>query len=279
MKTRPFGPVGVEVPILGQGTWQLRDHAAAARAVLVGLELGMTHVDTAEIYKGSEETLAPVISRFGREKIFLVSKVWPRNATAHGAPRACDASLRRLGTDHLDVYLMHWPSDATPLEETMTALGGLVDAKKTRAVGVSNFDAGLLDEARSALGKHAVACDQVLYHLGARGAERELIPYCEKHRVALVAYSPFGSGRFPPGGKKGLAVLETIAARHKATPHQVALNFLATVSPSVFVIPKAETEAHVRANAAALDFTLSARDREEIDAAFPVPKSGELETA
>jgi len=269
MIRRPFGYTGIEVPVIGQGTWRLRDKAKAAEALAEGLRLGMTHIDTAELYTGAEQVIAPVIEG-RRDEVFLVSKVLPQNASYEGTLAACGKSLERLRTDHLDVYLLHWWSSRHPLEETMRAMQELVRQGRTRHVGVSNFDVGELEAARKALGSGRIACNQVLYHLGDRGIEHEVLPYCERHGIAVVGYSPFGSGAFPPGGKKGARVLEEVAKRHGKTPHQVALNFLSR-HPNVFLIPKAEDVAHVRQNAGAVGWSLTERDLEEIEAAFPRP--------
>lgn len=268
MRKRPFGHTGVQVPVIGQGTWQLRDKKAAADALRVGLDLGMTHVDTAELYTGSEQAIAPVI-RDRRDEVFLVSKVLPRNATYKGTLEACRRSLERLGTDRLDVYLLHWRTDEHPLEDCMRALGELVDQGLTRFVGVSNFDVPDLEMAKSHLGRHRLAENQVLYHLGARGIEADVVPWCKRNGVAVVGYSPFGStGGFPsprtPGGK----VLEDVARRLGKTPRQVALAFL-TRDPGVFAIPKAEKAEHVRDNAGG-DLDLPTDAVAEIDAAFPM---------
>lgn len=272
MRKRPFGHTRVQVPVIGQGTWQLRDRKAAAEALRVGLDLGMTHVDTAELYTGSEQVLAPVIEG-RRDEVFLVSKVLPRNASYKGTLEACRKSLERLGTDRLDVYLLHWRTDAHPLEDCMRAMGELVDQGLTRFVGVSNFDVPDLEEARSHLGRHRLAENQVLYHLGERGIEGEILPWCKKNGVAVVGYSPFGStGGFPSPRTKGGKALEDVARRLGKTPRQVALAFL-TRDPGVFAIPKAEKGEHVRDNAGG-DFDLPAWAVDEIDAAFPVGSPG-----
>lgn len=268
VQRRPFGPTGVDVAVIGQGTWQLKDKRAAADALRVGLELGMTHIDTAELYRGSEEAIAPVIAG-RRDQVFLVSKVLPRNASYKRTLAACEASLGRLGTDHLDVYLQHWTDGSYPIAETMRAMGELVDRGKTRFVGVSNFDVDELEEAKSALGRHRIACDQVLYHLGARGIESEIVPWCKRNGVAVVGYSPFGStGGFPSPRSKGGQVLAEVAAKHGKTPRQVALAFL-TREAGLFAIPKAEKVEHVRENAGG-SFELSPAAVDAIDAAFPM---------
>jgi len=265
--TRRFGPTGRDVPILGQGTWQLRDKAAALDALRVGLDLGMTHVDTAELYTGSEEVVGQAIAGRKRDEIFLVSKVLPQHASYEGTLRACDASLARLGTSYLDVYLQHWNDGSFPIAETMRAMGTLIDQGKIRFAGVSNFDVDELAEAKSALGKHRLACNQVLYHLGARGIESDVLPWCKKNGVAVVGYSPFGSRGGFPTGKAGRA-LEEVARRLGKTPRQVTLAFLAR-DESVFLIPKAEKSEHVRENAGGA-FALPKDALATLDEAFPM---------
>ncbi len=266
MLKRPFGWTGVEVPVIGQGSWQLRDKRAAADAIREGISLGMTHIDTAELYRGSEEVLSPIVHEF-RERLFLVSKVMPNHASFDGTLKACDASLARLGTDHLDMYLQHWNDGTHPIEETMRALAELVDMGRTRFVGVSNFDVEELEVAKSALGKHRIASNQVLYHLGERGIESEVLPWCKENGVALVGYSSYGSGNFPSPESPGGRVLAEVATRVGKTPRQVALAFL-TRDPHVFVIPKAESIPHVRENAGGA-FVLPDDEIARIDAAFP----------
>lgn len=276
MESRPFGSSGRNVSVIGQGTWQLRRPASAARSLRLGIDLGMTHLDTAELYRGAEDVIRDAIRDVPREDLFLVSKVLPQNASFKGTLAACDASLRRLETDHLDGYLLHWRTDDIPLEETLRAMGELADSGKIRHVGVSNFDVADLQEAQAVLGGRRIVCDQVLYHLGARGAENELIPYCEAKGVAVVAYSPFGQANgFPRAGTKGRGVLEEVGLKHAKTPRQAALAFL-TRRPGVFAIPKAEREEHVRENAGAC-FPLAREDVAAIEAAFPLPAPGPLE--
>lgn len=269
MLTRPFGWTGVEVPVIGQGTWQLRDKRRAAEALRVGLDLGMTHVDTAELYTGSEQVVREALAGRGRGEVFLVSKVLPRHASHKGTLEACARSLERLGTDHLDAYLLHWNSGERPIAETMRALAELADAGKTRFVGVSNFDVDELEEAKAALGKHRLACNQVLYHLEERGIESDILPWCKRNGVAVVGYSPFGSTHgFPSPRSEGGKVLAAVAERLGKTPRQVALAFL-TRDPSVFAIPKAEDPQHVRDNAGGA-FELPRDAVEELDRAFPM---------
>lgn len=274
MRAKPFGWSGRPVPVIGQGTWKMGDapgeRADEAAALALGLELGMTHLDTAEMYGrgGAERVIGEVLRGRRRDEIFLVSKVLPDNASRAGTKRACEQSLRRLGTDHLDLYLLHWPG-AVPIVETMAAMEELVAEGKIRHLGVSNFDVDELREAMAALSRERLACNQVLYNLGQRGIERDLLPFCADAGIAVVGYTPFGS--WPRRGSDGLATLESVAARHGASPQQVALAFL-TRQPHVFAIPKAGSPAHVRANAAAGDLTLGADDIAAIDAAFPPPR-------
>jgi diketogulonate reductase-like aldo/keto reductase len=234
----------------------------------VGLDLGMTHVDTAELYTGSEQVVGEAI-RGRRDEVFLVSKVLPRHASFEGTIRACGQSLQRLGTDHLDVYLLHWNEDEHPVSETMRAMGELIDQGKIRHAGVSNFDVDELEEAKGALGAHRLACNQVLYHLEQRGIESDVLPWCRRNKVALVGYSPFGSTNgFPSPRSKGGRVLEEVAKRMGKTPRQVALAFLSR-DPDVFLIPKAEKAEHVRDNAGGA-FTLPKDAVEALDHAFPM---------
>jgi len=274
MRTRPFGDTGVDVSVIGQGTWQMdgRDDAGAIAALRRGLDLGMTHIDTAEMYGEAEPLVARAIEG-RRDEVYLVSKVLPSNASRAGTIRACERSLKRLKTDRLDCYLLHWRG-GNPLAETFAAFEELQRAGKIRSWGVSNFDVDDLDEALSISGKGKIACNQVLYHLQERAIEHAVIPWCEEHKVAVVAYSPFGNGHFVGASSPGGRVLKEIADAHGATARQVALAFL-TRKPSIFAIPKASNPDHAADNAAAGDLLLSASEIERIDKAFPAgrPKS------
>ncbi|HWP34338.1 MAG TPA: aldo/keto reductase [Thermodesulfobacteriota bacterium] len=275
MVRRPFGWTGVEVSVIGQGTWRMEGWRGTERraieALRLGLDLGLTHIDTAEMYGDGrvEELVAEAIAG-RRHEVFLVSKVLPSNASYRGTLAACDRSLSRLRTDWLDLYLLHWPSDRYPIAETMAAMEALVAAGKVRFIGVSNFDVQELAAAQRALSRERLACDQVLYHLEARGIERRLLPYCAEHGIAVVAYSPFAQGRFPsPRSPRGRLLAE-IGARYGRTPRQVALAFL-TRHPHVFAIPKAGHPDHVRENAGGAGWTLAPEDVAAIDRAFPAP--------
>jgi diketogulonate reductase-like aldo/keto reductase len=271
MEKRPWGWTRTEVPVLGQGTWKMEhdDPASALAALQAGLEVGMTHIDTAELYgSGSVEQLVGRAIAGRRRDIFLVSKVHPSNASREGTIRACERSLSRLGTDHLDCYLLHWPGNH-PLEDTIEAFELLVEAGKIRSWGVSNFDVPDLEEALRIAGPKRIACNQVLYHLRARDIEARVIPWCIRHKVAVVGYSPFGSGEFPSPQSKGGRVLGEIARAHGVTSHQVALAFLIR-DPQVFAIPKSARAERVRENAATASLKLTAAELAAIDGAFPV---------
>ena len=269
MKQKKFGNDGPDVSVIGQGTWYLDrgDRKAAIAALRRGIETGMTHIDTAEMYGDAELVIADAIAGLAREKLFLVSKVLPSNASRRGTITACERSLKRLKTDHLDCYLLHWRG-SYPFEETVAAFDELVAAGKIRSWGVSNFDSDDLDELLDVAGEGKIACNQVLYHLQERAIEHAVIPWCEQHGVAVVAYSPFGHNDFPSARSKGGEVLQAIAEAHSATPRQVALALL-TRAPSVLAIPKASSAEHAADNAAAGDLTLSAAELAALDKAFP----------
>ena len=224
----------------------------------------MTHIDTAEMYEGAEAIVAEAIAG-RRAQVFLVSKVLPSNASRSGTIAACERSLSRLRTDHLDCYLLHWPGRYR-LEDTIGAFESLVQQGKIRSWGLSNFDVDGLEAAERIGG--GIACNQVLYHLQERAIEHAVLPWCDARGVSVVAYSPFGSGDFPAPDSTGGRVLRRVADAHGATPRQVALRFLLR-SPGVFVIPKASGLAHVEENAGAYGLTLTATELFELDAAFP----------
>jgi len=276
-----FGASGCDVAVVGQGTWDVPERGAgrkeAIRALRHGIELGMTHVDTAEMYGNGavEELVGEAIAGIDRDRLFVTTKVLPSNATYDGTIRACERSLRRLGVEYVDLYLLHWPS-SHPIEQTMSALQALVSAGKTRFAGVSNFDVEALAQAQRCLGRVPMVCDQVLYHLNERTAEARLIPYCAQQDIAVVGYTPFGRRRFPreqasPGG-----IIGRTALKYGKTPRQVILNFL-TRAPNVFTIPKASKPEHVEENAGACGWALEAEDAAAIDGAFPV-QDGPLAT-
>ena len=268
MKHEKFGPTGREVSAIGQGTWYIDqgNRKTAVAALRRGIDLGMTHIDTAEMYGDAELVVAEAIAG-RRDEIFLVSKVLPSNASRRGTITACERSLSRLKTDRLDCYLLHWRGSYS-LADTVAAFEQLMAEGKIRSWGVSNFDADDLDEMLEVSGQGKIACNQVLYHLHQRAIEHAVIPWCVKHGVAVVAYSPFGHDDFPSPRSKGGEVLETIAKRHGASPRQVALSFL-TREPRVFAIPKAASAEHAADNAAAGQLTLSTEEIASLDRAFP----------
>jgi diketogulonate reductase-like aldo/keto reductase len=269
MEQRRFGTTEREVAVVGQGTWYLDqgDRASAIAALRRGLDLGMTHIDTAEMYGDAEGVVGEAIQG-RREEVFLVSKVLPGNASRTGTLAACERSLARLKTDRLDCYLLHWRGPH-PLEETFAAFEHLERQGKIRSWGVSNFDVPDLEEALAIAGEGRIACNQVLYHLQQRAIEHAVLPWCEKHAVAVVAYSPFGHGDFPGPDTPGGQVLERIAAARALTARQVALRFLLR-HPSVFAIPKASSPEHAQENAKAGDVRLSDAEWTLIDDAFPL---------
>ena len=267
MERRWFGPTKREVAVIGQGTWYLQsgDRVSAIAAVRRGLDLGMTHIDTAEYYGEAENVVGEAISG-RRNEVFLISKVIPGNASRTGTIAACENTLARLRADRLDCYLLHWRGQY-PLQDTIAAFERLEREGKILSWGVSNFDVSDLEEVWEVAGR--LVCNQVLYHLQERAIEHAVIPWCEQHGVAVVAYSPFGHGDFPGSRTKGGRVLEDIAAGHRATTRQVALRFLVRQS-SLFTIPKASSPDHAAENAGAGDLRLTETELARIDRAFPL---------
>jgi len=265
---KPFGHFARELPVIGQGTWYIDDaHRPTAIAALRrGLDLGMTHIDTAEMYGDAEAVVGETI-KGRRDEVFLVSKVVPSNASRAGVLAACERSLTRMRTDRLDCYLLHWRG-SHPLEETFAAFERLREQGKILSWGVSNFDVRDLEAAWNAGGEGRVACNQVLYNLEERAIEHAVLPWCERHGIATVAYSPFGHGSFPDARSPAGQVLAAIAADHGATPRQVALRFLVR-HPSLFTIPKASSPDHAAENAGAVRLKLTETELNRIDAAFP----------
>ncbi|MGQ9366146.1 aldo/keto reductase [Azospirillum sp. ST 5-10] len=262
-------PGGDEVPVLGQGTWFMgedaRSRAGEVAALRLGLDLGMTLIDTAEMYGdgGAEEVVGEAIAG-RRDAVFLVSKVLPQNATRRGTIAACERSLRRLGTDRIDLYLLHWRG-RPPFAETIEAFETLMRDGKIRRWGVSNLDPDDMAELVGLPGGTAVQTDQVLYNLTRRGIEHDLLPWCRRRGVPVMAYSPIEQGRL-----LGEPALRRVAQRHGVTPAQVALAWTLR-DGGVIAVPKAATPAHVRDNRAALDLRLDGQDLAELDRAFPPP--------
>jgi diketogulonate reductase-like aldo/keto reductase len=273
MQPRKLAWTGVSIPVVGQGTY-LMEHdppEEALAALRAGLDVGLTHIDTAELYgSGRVEQLVGRAIEGRRDETFLVSKVLPSNATRAGTLAACERSLKRLRTDRLDLYLLHWTGHH-PLEETLAAFEELERSGKIRFFGVSNFDVGDLEQAIAIVGERRIACNQVLYHLEERRIERRVLPFCEAHDIAVVGYSPFGQGHFVSERSSGFRVLAEVAKAHGATPRQVALRFLVR-KDSLFGIPKAANRQHVLDNSKATDFELTREEMKRIDDAFPIAK-------
>ena len=264
-------PDGKTVPVLGQGTWHMGERGGAAKdeaaALRLGIDLGMTLIDTAEMYGdgGAEQVVAQAIAG-QRDKIFLVSKVYPHNASRAGVPAACDRSLKRLNTDRIDLYLLHWRG-SHPLAETVGAFEKLKEAGKIGAWGVSNFDVGDMQELAGLKAGADCATNQVLYHPDSRGIEYDLLPWCLEHRMPVMAYSPIGQA----GRLLRSTALRNVAERHDATPAQIAIAW-GLRHPHVISIPKAVDPVHVRQNAAAGEITLTEEDLAAIDAEHPPPR-------
>jgi diketogulonate reductase-like aldo/keto reductase len=262
-------PAGESIPVLGQGTWHLgagrHSEEEEIAALQLGIDLGLTLIDTAEMYgDGASERLVGRALRDRREQAFVVTKVLPHHATRDGTIAACRASLERLGTDHIDLYLLHWRG-RVPLEETIAGFAELVRAGAIRHWGVSNLDGADLDELLALPDGGAVQANQVLYNLGQRGIEHDLLPFCRQQRIAVMAYSPIDQGRL-----LGQPDLGAVADRHGATPAQVALAW-AIRHDGVIAIPEAGTVEHVRENHGALELDLSDSDLDALDRAFPPP--------
>lgn len=262
-------PNGKTVPALGQGTWMMgedrRKRADEVAALRAGLELGLTLIDTAEMYAdGESEAVVSEAIAGQRDRVFLVTKVLPSNASRDGVQAACERSLQRLQTDHVDLYLLHWIG-SHHWEETVAGFEALQKAGKIGAWGVSNFDAKHMQKLSGMVGGRACVTNQVYYSVERRGIEFDLLPWMQQHAMPLMAYSPLGQGSLAKS-----SALDAIAKRHKATAAQVALAYV-LAQQGVIAIPKAGTIAHVQANAAAADIVLTSEDLAEIDKHFPPP--------
>jgi diketogulonate reductase-like aldo/keto reductase len=262
-------PSGETVPVLGMGTWHLAEEPRRRKteitALQLGIDLGMSLIDTAEMYgNGAAEQLVGEAIEGRRDDVFLVSKVLPNHASRHATIAACEGSLRRLRTDHLDLYLLHWRGP-TPLEQTIDAFTTLVHAGKIAHWGVSNFDVADMDELMRVDGGRAVATNQVLYNLAHRGIEWDLLPWCRTRHIPIMAYSPIQQGRLLVQ-----PVLRRIAARHDASPARIALAWVIR-QDGVIAIPQAGTPEHVREDRDALDVHLTKEDLRELNEVFPPP--------
>jgi len=261
---------GPPIPVLGQGTWRMgerkQERAREVAALKLGFDLGLTLFDTAEMYGegGAEEVLGDVLAG-RRDEAYVVSKVYPHNASLKGTVAACERSLRRLGTERIDLYLLHWRG-RHPLAETVRAFEQLRADGRIGAWGVSNFDVDDMTELFAVPHGDRCAVNQVLYNIAHRGIEWDLLPWCREHGVVVMAYCPLDEG----GRLLGSKAMKSIAARHGATPAQIALAWL-LAQDGVVAIPKAARDEHVRANRGAADLALTGADLAEIDAAFPPP--------
>jgi diketogulonate reductase-like aldo/keto reductase len=268
---RTFGPLERRVPVIGLGTWRMEsdDRDAAIVAIRRAIDAGLNHIDTAEIYgKGAVEEIVGEALAGYRSDVFLASKIHPDHATYAGTLLACEKSLRRLRTDRLDLYMLHWRG-TQPLEETIRAFEELKKEGKILAWGLSNFDVADIESAIEIVGEGVIACNQVLYNLAERDAEHVIQPVCERHKIAFVGYSPLGSGQFPSLGSWRGDVLAGIGAAHGVSGRAVALAFLARRS-SAFVIPKSSRKDHIDELAVAGDLVLTPREIETIVSAFPL---------
>ena len=266
MNTKPLGGTGIQVPEIGLGVWQYRGGVAPLRH---GIELGANLIDTAEMYR-TEDVVGEAVHGI-REQVFIASKVSGDHLGYDQVLRAADASLRRLDIDTIDLYQVHWPSRSTPIEETMRAMEALVDSGRIRYIGVSNFSTKELTEAQAAMEHHPIVSNQVLYNLRRREIERTLLPYCQRHAVTIIAYTPLDSGRLAGGSglfsSRGAKVLQKIAEQHGKTPAQVALNWCLS-HDNVIAIPKSDSVSRTAENCGASDWRLSAEDMARLDQAF-----------
>lgn len=265
VKTRALSATGIAWTPVGLGTWEMdKEPAQSVRALQAGIDEGANHIDTAEMYgDGRAEEIVAEATQGRRDKIHIVSKVLPSNASFDGTIAACERSLKRLKTDYLDVYLLHWRLRNTPIAETFKAFEALKCDGKIRHWGVSNFDVADLEEAVKLAGEGKIACNQVLYHVGERAIEFKLMPWCRDHGIPVVAYSPLGQGDMPKH-----KTLDEVASGHGVSAAQVALSFLVKDS-NVFAIPKSSDEKRARENVRAAALSLTDAEVKKISDAFP----------
>ncbi len=277
MEFKELGRAGPKVPVLGLGTWGIGGFSGRyiggedeqVRALRLGLELGMRFIDTAEVYgRGHSEEVVAKAVKSGRDKVFIATKVSPEHLSYEGVLRACESSLKRLETNYMDLYQVHWPNPRMPITETMKAMEHLVKEGKVRHIGVSNFSVQQTREAQEALSKNTLASNQVEYSLLDRSIEADLLPYAEKEHITIIAYSPIARGQIPRGGKgERWRELDRAASKYGKTRTQVALNWL-LVKEAVVAIPKAATLEHVRENAGAVGWKLTKKDQDALSEAF-----------
>lgn len=286
MKYRNLGKTDTKIPLIGQGTWKFGEDNTNAKqeieALRYGLEQGLTLIDTAEGYAngGSERIVAEAIADC-RKEVFLVTKVLARNCSYEGVLQAAEASLERLNTSYIDLYLQHWPSKDYEIEETMVAMVELINKGMIKYIGVSNYTPEILMQAQKALGDHLLSCNQVGYHLNDRRIENDLLPYCQQQGITVMAYSPFGyapqvlfgNAGFPQPGTAERNVLDEIGKKYAKTAYQVALNWILR-QEGVVTIPKALSLEHIRNNAESVGWELEQEEIELIDRTFPLPTEG-----
>jgi diketogulonate reductase-like aldo/keto reductase len=280
LERKSLGKTGESVAAIGLGTWNMggrespdyRDDERLIEAIRYAVELGMNHIDTAEMYAAghAEELVGEAVKQFSRDEVFIATKVWPSNLRYEDVIRSCRKSLERLQLKYVDLYMVHWPNPRIPLQETMKAMEKLVKDGLVRYIGVSNFDVELLEEAMNALKREEIVANQVEYSLEAREVERELIPFCERNGITVTAYTPLGKGRIPaeaasntPRGK----ILAEMAQRYGKTPVQIALNWVIW-RPNVITIPKAARKEHLEENAGAAGWRLTEEDYKRLSAAY-----------
>jgi len=280
LERKSLGKTGESVAAIGLGTWNMggrespdyRDDERLIEAIRHAVELGMNHIDTAEMYAAghAEELVGEAVKQFSRDEVFIATKVWPSNLRYEDVIRSCRRSLERLQLKYVDLYMVHWPNPRIPLQETMKAMEKLVKDGLVRYIGVSNFDVELLEEAMNALKREEIVANQVEYSLEAREVERELIPFCERNGITVTAYTPLGKGRIPaeaasnkPRGK----ILAEMAQRYGKTPVQIALNWVIW-RPNVITIPKAARKEHLEENAGAAGWRLTEEDYKRLSAAY-----------
>lgn len=268
MEYREIAP-GTSLPVLGLGTWHMGESNAGAEEIQVirkAIELGMTHIDTAEMYAagGAEEVVGEAIKGLDRGGLFITTKALPSHFAYSDLIKACQGSIKRLAVHYVDLYLLHWPSHSIPLEETMRGLDYLVEQGQVRFIGVSNFSVELVEEAQSYT-KNKIVTNQVEYSLVEQNAGSDILPYCQEHKALLTAYTPLGSGELAQWGFN--SILDETAKKYDKTPAQVALNWL-IVQDNVVTVPKTASCEHVEENAQAVGWKLSQEDFQALSGAF-----------
>jgi diketogulonate reductase-like aldo/keto reductase len=261
MKFKQLGGTKEKIPVIGMGTWEIKDSSEVVRSLLAGLEMGARFIDTAELY-GTEPIVAKVLKK--DDNVFVATKAVPNHFTYNGIIKACENSLKRLGIKTIDLYQLHWPNPLIPINQTMKAMEQLVEDGKIRYIGVSNFSVKKTKQAQEALKKNEIVSNQVIYNPFAREIEKDLIPFCEKEKITVIAYSTFDHGNLFKRKPEIIRTISEIAEKHKKTAAQVTLNWLCTRN-GVVAIPKASTVSRTKENVSSLDFTLSKEEIKKID--------------